>query len=95
MRLAGARDRVRPDLVRLERQAERGEALQRGIDVTHAGEDEVLLPRETDVAADLLGEIRDGDELVAGGETQADGHSDGGEPVLALGMHANVRGGMR
>ena len=65
VRLAGAGDRVRPDLVRLERQAELVELLERRRDVGDAGDDQVLLARQADVAAERLDEIGDGDQLVA------------------------------
>ena len=65
------------------------------VDVGDAGDDEVLLARQPDVAAERLDEVRDGDQLVARREPELDGHSDVGEPVLLLGVHADVRGGLR
>src|SRR5581483_12424078 len=63
--LAGARDRVRPDLVRPEREADLLERGECSVDVGDAGDDQVLLPCQADVAAERLDEIRDRDQLVA------------------------------
>ena len=84
VRLAGARDRVRPDLVRRQRQAERVELRERRLDVGDAGDDQVLLARQADVAAERLDEVGDRDQLVARREPELDGHADVGEPVLLL-----------
>src|SRR5262245_63593414 len=93
MRLAGARDRVRPDLVRVERKPELLELNERRGNVGDAGDDEVLLPRHADVAAEALDEVRNGDQLVAGAEAEPDGNADVRVAVL-LRVHADVRGGL-
>ncbi len=95
VRLAGARDRVGPDLVRRERKAERVQLLECRLHVGDAGDDEVLLACQPDVAAERLDEVGDRDQLVARREPELNGHSDVGEPVLLLGVHADVRGGLR
>src|SRR5262249_21544959 len=82
VRLARARDRVRPDLVRLERQADLGERGDGRVDVAYSRDDQVLLPREPHVAAELFGQVGDRNELLAGGEPEPDGDSDREAPVL-------------
>src|SRR4051812_1142332 len=90
VRLAGAGDRVRPDLVRLQRQAELVERAERGGDVDDARDDEVLLARQPDVSAEGLDEVGDGDQLVA--RRQAELHRDADERLaVLLGMNADVR----
>jgi hypothetical protein len=94
VRLARARDRVRPHLVRLERQTDRRECRERRIDVHDAGDDQVLLACQPDVAAERLDEVGDGDQLVARGKAERYGKADIAATVL-LRVHADVRGGLR
>src|SRR6185437_8181985 len=94
VRLAGARDRVGPDLVRLEREADVRERGQGRVDVDDSGDDEVLLAGEPDVAAERLDDVGDGDQLVARGKAERYGKADVAATVL-LRVHADVRGGMR
>src|SRR3954451_8531052 len=46
VRLAGARDRVRPDLVRVERQSDLRQRRELRLDIDHAGDDQILLTSE-------------------------------------------------
>ena len=52
--------------------------------------DEVLLPRQADVAAEALRQVGDRDHLVAGDEPEMDGNADVREARLLLGVHADV-----
>src|SRR5438132_1153955 len=54
------------------------------------GDDEVLLPRQADVAAIALGQIRQRDHLVAGDEAEVHRHADVREAFLLLRVHAEV-----
>ena len=58
--------------------------------VRDAGDDEVLLARQADVAAEAVGEVGDRDHLVAGDQPEVDRDADVGEPVLLLGVDAEV-----
>ena len=60
-----------------------------------AGDDQVLLARQADVAAERLDEIGDGDQLVAGREPELHGHADVREAFLLLRVHADVRRRLR
>src|SRR5262245_29350759 len=92
VRLAGAGDPGRPDVIHVEWEADRGELGARGLDVGvgHVRDDEVLLARDTDVAAEALGEVGDRDHLVAGDKAEVHGHADVAEPGLLLLVDADV-----
>ena len=92
VRLAGAGDRVPAHRVDVEREADALELGHRLVDrlVRDAGDDEVLLAREPDVAAVALGEIGDRDHLVAADEAEVHRHADVGETFLLLRVHAHV-----
>ena len=97
MRLARARDRAAAHRVDVEREADRGELGDDGVDLGlgHVGDDEVLQARDADVAADALGEVGDGDHLVAGDQPEVDGDADVDEAGLLLLVDAEVVGGRR
>ena len=59
------------------------------------GQDEVLLPRHAHVLAELRGEFRDCDQLLAGGQADLHRHSDRDEAVLLLRLNADVIGDRR
>ena len=63
-----------------------------GVDLAlrHVGDDEVLLARDADVAADALGEVGDRDHLVAGDEPEVDRNADVAEALLLLRVDAEV-----
>ena len=92
MRLAGAGDRVAPHRVDVEREADPRELGGRLVEalVRDAGDDEVLLARQPDVAAVALGEVGDRDHLVARDQPEVDGHADVRAPLLALRVDAEV-----
>ena len=92
VRLARAGDRVAAHGIDVEREAdlrERGGRLGHAL-VRDAGDDEVLLARQADVAAVALGQIRQRDHLVAGDEAEVHRHADVREAFLLLRVHAEV-----
>ena len=96
VRLPGAGNRVAANRVDVEREADRLELCLRLVDpvVRDAGDDEVLLARQPDVAAEAVGEIGDRDHLVARDQPEVHGHADVGEPFLLLGVHTEVMRGL-
>jgi hypothetical protein len=92
VRLTGAADRIRPDLVHVEREADLLQPRHNGVDGLdrNTRDDEVLLARDPDVAAERLRELGDGDQVVARDETEADGDADVRKSLLLLRVHAHV-----
>jgi hypothetical protein len=79
-------------VVDVEREADRRQLRHDLVDLRlgHVGDDEVLQACDPHVAADPLGEVGDGDHLVAGDETEVDGNADVDEAGLLLFPHAEV-----
>src|SRR5205823_9237395 len=92
VRLARARDPGGADVVDVEREADRGHLGDRRVDLGlgHVRDDEVLLPRDADVAAEPLGDVGDRDHLVARDEAEVDGEADVAQAGLLLRVDADV-----
>ncbi len=92
VRLARAPDRSRPQAVRVDGEAELAQRREHPLELPgrDAGEDEVLLARDADVAADAFGQLGQPDHLAAGDEAEMDGRPDRAEPVPVLGRDAHV-----
>src|SRR5436190_9541220 len=96
VRLARARDRVAPHGIDVEREADlldRGDRLRHAL-VRNAGDDEVLLARQPDIAAEALREVGERDHLVPGDEAEVHRHPDVREPVLLLRVDTEVVRGL-
>ena len=78
--------------VDVEREADLAELGHGLVDLAlrDAGDDEVLLARQPDVAAEALGQVGDRDHLVAGDEAEVDGNADVREALLLLRVDADV-----
>ncbi len=92
VRLAGTADRIAPQAVRVDRKADLRQHPRGRRHVLDARDDEVLLPRQANVAAVARREIGDGDHLLARDQAQVHRCPDRARAGLVLRLRSHVIG---
>src|SRR5919201_4873727 len=92
VRFAGAGERARANVVRVEREADRRQLGDNalGLAVRDVSEHEVLLARDPHVCADAVGDAGDSDHLLSAHQPEMHRDADIGQAGLSLRMDADV-----